>query len=253
VTIQHATAHGAEVFSADDFLRSIGVRIDGFMYRGYNSDDYAMIWLSEGFARLTGYDGEAFIRNRTGFASLIVKEDLPKVDAAVAEALSRGGNWQVSYRIQHRDGRILYVHETGGASAQVNPDTNTPAFLDGIILEAGALSRLAERLTQGAAALDKVDDAATNIRGTLKTLRLLALNARIEAARANEPDSGGAWRSWVMMPSASNAAAERRIAPTLCGSVTWSSTSKGRRSPAPCSSRSPSQISSSGSTSITMP
>lgn len=177
-------------FSADDFLKSIGVRIDGFMYRGYNSDDYAMIWLSDGFARLTGYDGAAFIRNRTGFASLIVKEDLPKVDAAVADALSRGGNWQVSYRNQHRDGRILYVHETGGASEAMNPDTNSPAYLDGIILEASALSRLAERLTQGAAALAKVDIAAADIRTTLKTLRLLALNARIEAARAMEHGAG---------------------------------------------------------------
>ena len=35
------------------------------------------------------------------------------------------------------------------------------------------------------------------------------------------------------MPSASNAAAERRIAPTLCGSVTWSSTTSGRSSSSP--------------------
>ncbi|WP_291181577.1 PAS domain-containing protein [Hyphomicrobium sp.] len=185
MTIQEVAA-----FSADDFLRSIGVRIDGFMYRGYNSNDYAMIWLSDGFARLTGYDGSSFIRNRTGFATLILEEDLPKVDAAVAEALSRSGNWQISYRIRHRDGRILYVHETGGASATVNPETGEPAYLDGIILEAGALSRLAERLTQGAAALDKVDAAAIDIRATLKTLRLLALNARIEAARAMEHGAG---------------------------------------------------------------
>jgi hypothetical protein len=190
VTIQQAVTQETAVFSADDFLKSIGVRIDGFMYRGYNSNDYAMIWLSDGFSRLTGYDADAFIRNRTGFASLIVKEDLPKVDAAVADALSRSGNWQISYRIQHRDGRILYVHETGGASAQLNPETSQPAFLDGIILEAGALSRLAERLMQGAAALDRVDVAASNIRATLKTLRLLALNARIEAARANEHGAG---------------------------------------------------------------
>lgn len=176
----------AATFSADDFLKSIGIRIDGFMYRGYNSNDYAMLWLSDGFARLTGYDAGSFIRNRTGFASLIVEEDLPKVDAAVAEALSRGGNWQISYRIRHRDGRMLYVHETGGASSAINPETGEPAFLDGIILEAGAMSALAERLSHGAAALDKVDEAAGNIRGTLRTLRLLALNARIEAARANE-------------------------------------------------------------------
>lgn len=178
------------IFSADDFLNSIGVRIDGFMYRGYNSDDYAMMWLSDGFARLTGYNGDAFIRDRTGFASLIVKEDLPKVDAAVADALSRGGNWQVSYRIRHRDGRILYVHETGGASTTLDPETNVPAFLDGIILEASAMSRLAERLLLGAEALDKVDLAAEDIRSTLKTLRLLALNARIEAARAMEHGAG---------------------------------------------------------------
>lgn len=184
------TTKDAVLFSADDFLKSIGVRIDGFMYRGYNSDDYAMIWLSEGFARLTGYDADSFIRNRTGFATLILKEDLPKVDAAVADAAARGGNWQVSYRIRHRDGRILYVHETGGASAAMNPDTNSPAYLDGIILEAGALSRLAERLTQSEAALSKVDVAASDIRTTLKTLRLLALNARIEAARAMEHGAG---------------------------------------------------------------
>jgi hypothetical protein len=181
---------GAATFSADDFLKSIGARIDGFMYRGHNSNDYAMIWLSDGFAALTGLEAGSFIRNRTGFATLIIPEDLPKVDAAVADALARGGNWQVSYRIRHRDGRVLYVHETGGASATVDPETGNPAYLDGIILEAGALSRLAERLTQGSAALDKVDTAAIDIRSTLKTLRLLALNARIEAARAMEHGAG---------------------------------------------------------------
>ena len=52
---------------------------------------------------------------------------------------------------------------------------------------------------------------------------------------ATTPDSGGAWRSCVTIAAAPNAAAERRIAPTLCGSVTWSSTTTGaaarRRAP----------------------
>jgi PAS domain-containing protein len=177
-------------FSAEDFLTSIGVRIDGFMYRGYNSDDYAMMWLSDGFARLTGYDAKAFIRDRTGFAKLILPEDLPKVDAAVAAALQGGKNWQVSYRIRHRDGHTLFVHETGGASNAVDPETRKPAFLDGIILESGALTMLSGRLQQGAIAVEKMGSAATDIRKTLSTLRLLALNARIEAARASEHGKG---------------------------------------------------------------
>jgi PAS domain-containing protein len=181
---------GGAMFSADDFLSSIGVRIDGFMYRGYNSNDYAMMWLSEGFTRLTGYEAGPFIRDRTGFATLIVPEDLPKVDAAVTDALKRGGNWQVSYRIRHRDGRALFVHETGGASNAKDPATGAPAFLDGIIMEAGALSKLSDRLQQGSAAVDKVGTAAKDIRVTLSTLRLLALNARIEAARASEYGKG---------------------------------------------------------------
>lgn len=177
-------------FSAEDFLSSIGVRIDGFMYRGFNSDDYAMVWLSEGFARLTGYDARAFVRDRTGFATLILQEDLPKVDRAVAEALSTGRNWQVSYRIRHREGHVLYVHETGGASSTVDPETRRPAFLDGIILESGALTALSSKLEHGAVAVEKVGSAAKDIRKTLGTLRLLALNARIEAARASEYGKG---------------------------------------------------------------
>lgn len=180
----------APSFSADDFLNSIGVRIDGFMYRGHNSNDYAMVWLSAGFAALTGYDAHSFIANRTGFATLIVPEDLPRVDAAVSDALKRGGNWQVSYRIRHRDGRALFVHETGGASTTIDPETRAPAYLDGIILEASALSSLSERLMQGTMAVDKVGTAAKDIRKTLSTLRLLALNARIEAARASEFGKG---------------------------------------------------------------
>ena len=41
-----------------------------------------------------------------------------------------------------------------------------------------------------------------------------------DAALASTPPSIGEWRSWVTIPIAPKAAAERRIAPTLCGSVT---------------------------------
>ena len=50
-----------------------------------------------------------------------------------------------------------------------------------------------------------------------------------EAALASTPVASGLWRAVVTMAATSKPAAVRRIAPTLCGSVIWSSTSTGRR------------------------
>ena len=46
-----------------------------------------------------------------------------------------------------------------------------------------------------------------------------------EADFASTPVASGLWRAVVTIAFTANAAAERRIAPTLCGSVIWSSTS----------------------------
>ena len=46
-----------------------------------------------------------------------------------------------------------------------------------------------------------------------------------DADFANTPVASGLWRAVVMMALTAKAAAERKMAPTLCGSVIWSRTS----------------------------
>ena len=46
-----------------------------------------------------------------------------------------------------------------------------------------------------------------------------------EADFASTPVASGLWRAVVTMALTAKAAAERMMAPTLCGSVIWSSTS----------------------------
>ena len=58
-----------------------------------------------------------------------------------------------------------------------------------------------------------------------------------EADFASTPDSCGLWRAVVMSAPAPKATAERMIAPTLCGSVTWSSTTTSVASPSAASVR----------------
>ncbi|GBD48663.1 PAS domain-containing protein [Methylopila sp. Yamaguchi] len=184
-----SSVRGAAVIDLADYTESIGSRIDGFLYRGLNRDDYAMVWVSSGFQALTGEDGDAFVRQRKSFSALIHPEDIQSVNDAVAKALETGGRWQVAYRLKAPDGGWRYVHETGGA-CDPDPVTGTPQYLDGIILESSRLTRLAEKLDSGRASVKAMNGSIAQIFKTLKTLRLLALNARIEAARAAEHGVG---------------------------------------------------------------
>jgi hypothetical protein len=172
-----------------EYTASIGSRIDGFLYRGRNSDDYAMIWVSSGFQGLTGLDAGEFVTERKSFSDLIHPEDIGTVNDAVAEALAADGRWQVAYRIKTADGSWRYVHETGGGCER-DPATGETLYLDGIILDAGRLTSLATKLDSGRASVKAMNGSIDQILKTLKTLRLLSLNARIEAARANEHGAG---------------------------------------------------------------
>ncbi len=183
------TTAQAGAIDLDAFMRSIGARIDGFFYRGLNADDYAMLWVSDGFEGLTERDPADFVRNRRSFADLIHPDDLQSVNDAVASALESNTRWQVMYRIKSQAQGWRFVHETGGGSSP-DPDTGEVKYLDGVILEAERVTQLAEKLTLGQEAVTAVDASIEAVYASLRTLRLLALNARIEAAHAKQFGAG---------------------------------------------------------------
>lgn len=77
--------------------------------------------------------------------------------------------------------------ETGGGRADTSGDI---AFLDGIVIDFGLANDLSERLQAGQSALGAISQASDRIVDMLRSLRILSLNARIEAARAAEAGAG---------------------------------------------------------------
>ncbi len=166
-------------------IDSIVRRMNGFLYRCRNDKDYSMIYMVGDVPLLTGKQATAFTRvNGEPYAALTHKDDLQAVYAAVDQALASQTNWSVDYRIVQPDGTDRWVHEIGGgvwSGAELQ-------FLEGVVIDIDQTKR-AE--LHNAAMLVAISGQARLLLGDtdpiveiLRTLRILAVNARLEAGRA---------------------------------------------------------------------
>lgn len=173
-------------------IESVASRLNGFFYRCQNDATYTMLFMTDGIEALTSYPTSEFLNNRVRtFTSIVEPKDVPSVDAAVGKGVETKSKWEIDYRLVKRDGNPIWIHESG---AGVFDDKDQLLFLEGVCidisvqkLQEGKLEQLVSRISGTS---NDIVDAVQHILGELRTLKLLALNARIEAARAAEHGAG---------------------------------------------------------------
>ncbi len=107
--------------------------LPGAVYRCQADDQRRVEFVSERIEELCGYPASEFLEGpRRRLDSLIVPTDLEQARAAVDEAVRADRPWKVQYRFQHRDGRTLWVEDTGQA---IDRPDGAPEWLDGILLD----------------------------------------------------------------------------------------------------------------------
>ncbi|NBO20639.1 MAG: PAS domain S-box protein [Rhodobacteraceae bacterium] len=173
-------------------LGSIIQRANAFVYRCRNDADYTMTMMTGAVEELTGHPAHAFLEPpQFSFSALYHPDESEALVRLFDRALERREAWQVSFRLRQPDGHYRWVHEVGGG---VFDENDTLLFLEGIILDHEIRKRdeqAAQDLTEKIAAYcrDLVADTKP-ILGVLRELRILAINARIEAARAGQAGAG---------------------------------------------------------------
>lgn len=164
---------------------SIINRMDGFLYRCRNDKAYSMIFMAGDVRLLTGLEAASFTGPQArSYAGMTHPDDLEAVYAAVDSALADRTNWSVNYRIVRNDGTDRWVHEIGGGVYS----GDDLLYLEGVVIDSdqarrgelhnvemlGAISEKARLLLGNTVPIVEV----------LRTLRILAINARLEAGRA---------------------------------------------------------------------
>jgi len=173
-------------------IESVASRLNGFFYRCQNDAGYTMLFMTEGIETLTGYPVNDFLNNRVRtFTSIVDPQDVGAVDAAVGGGVEKRAKWEIDYRLIKRDGHPLWIHESG---AGIFDDNGQLLFLEGVCIDISPQKKQEEKLEQLVSNIsgtsNDIVEAVQHILGELRTLKLLALNARIEAARAAEHGAG---------------------------------------------------------------
>lgn len=168
-----------------EIIRSIVGRMNGFLYRCRNDKAYSMIFMAGDVHLLTGkHSGDFTRQGGQSYAAMTHPDDLETVYAAVDDALALRRNWSVDYRIVRADGSERWVHEIGGGVWRGDEQL----YLEGLVIDCDNAKRFEIKSSTKLAAIS--DQARIMVGDTvpiveiLRTLRILAINARLEAGRA---------------------------------------------------------------------
>jgi diguanylate cyclase (GGDEF)-like protein/PAS domain S-box-containing protein len=101
------------------------------------------IYTSPQIEAMLGYSVEEWVDNKSLFVQMLHPEDRERVLAALERAHATGDSLVIDYRLQARDGRIVWVHDESRIVADVN--TGEPV-LQGYLLDVTARMEAEEQL-----------------------------------------------------------------------------------------------------------
>jgi PAS domain S-box-containing protein len=139
--------------ASEERYRMLVENIPGAVFHCECQPPWRMNHVSQGVRELTGYPADRFLKApQLAWQDLIVPDDLPLVTEQVKQAMDHRRAYATEYRIQHADGRQLWVLEHGQAVLGPNGD---PLCLEGVILDISARKQAEQTAASALASLSE--------------------------------------------------------------------------------------------------
>lgn len=116
---------------SEEKFRLLANNIPGTVYLSKNDPYWTKIYLNDEIEKLTGYPKSDFLENKRYFVDLIVSEDRERTIREDSEAIMSGKPIHSTYRINRKNGDIVWVEEFG---EPIYKDGEI-AFIEGIFID----------------------------------------------------------------------------------------------------------------------
>jgi len=137
---------------------SIVNNIPGAVYRCRADDKDDMLFVSEQFQAITGYDNTRFIRHgKQSFVELIHPEDKEQSQQKVEEALKTRTGFNVEYRLIRSDEKVRWVNERGKGIYDEKGDL---LFQDGTFFDITAIKEAQQKLRDSQKNIENIIESA---------------------------------------------------------------------------------------------
>ncbi|WP_165929436.1 PAS domain S-box protein [Flavobacterium rhamnosiphilum] len=124
-------ANETAINESDEKFRLLANNIPGTVYLSKYDENNTKIYLNDEIEKLTGYLKSDFLTDKLSFIDLIHPEDKINTIAAQKKAIENKRAIHLTYRIIHKDNRIVWVEEFGDAIYK----EEKIAFIEGIFID----------------------------------------------------------------------------------------------------------------------
>ncbi|MBN2165819.1 MAG: response regulator [Marinilabiliaceae bacterium] len=117
---------------SQDNYRNMVSNVPGIVFKGLNDASRTMLFLSEGYDLLTGYNSNDCIKGYQRFIDIVYEEDRGKLLSLLMNPRHMGKQYEIEYRIKDSMGQVKWLHEKG---TFISGNKDGSVVLQGVIVD----------------------------------------------------------------------------------------------------------------------